>query len=245
MKWLFALWFLLASPLWAGDAVLYVDYGRLLQQYVRDSRVDYHAWSKNDADRQALADHLIRMSEVDLATLTDAEQQAFYINLYNAAMLQTVLDHYPVKSVTDIRPAFGVFREKFIQLGDETVSLDQIEKDILLKQWSEPRHHMAVNCASASCPPLRNEPFTGAQLDRQLTEQAKQFANSFYAAQLDRPKRAVWVSALFDWYADDFPGETPLHWLNQYRTKSLPTDHKVVFLEYDWSLNEALDDSDS
>src|SRR5690606_20286497 len=112
---------------------------------VQDSRVDYAAWSKSDADRQALADHLARMANVEVAALTDAEQQAFYINLYNAAMLQAVLDHYPVKSVTDIRPAFGVFREKFIQLGNKMLSLDHIEKDILLSQWDEPRHHMAVN----------------------------------------------------------------------------------------------------
>ncbi len=246
MKFLLGALLLLASAsLWGGgDAALYDEYGRLLEAYVHDAKVDYRAWSVNEEDKAALDDHLARMAQVDVASLSDAEQQAFYINLYNAAMLQAVLDHYPTKSVTDIRPAFGIFREEFIELGGRKVSLDHIEKGVLLKRWDEPRHHMAVNCASASCPPLRSEPYTGAELDQQLTEQARRFADSFHAAQIDRGKRTVYVSSLFDWYADDFPGKTPVYWLNRYRTKRLPEEYDVKFIEYDWSLNETPEDQE-
>jgi len=241
MRLLLVLSALLAcTPLWsAGDDDFYSVYGQLLQKYVHDDRVDYAAWKNNQEDLSALKVHLRRMGQIRLELLNNAEKQAFFINLYNAAMLQAVLEDYPTESVTEILPAYGVFRQEFIQLGDQKVSLDHVEKDILLERWDDPRHHMAVNCASISCPPLRAEPYTGAKLETQLEEQTKLFANSFHAAQVDRGNRVVYVSLLFDWYADDFPGKTPMHWLNYFREKRLPVGYEVKFIEYDWSLNES------
>ncbi|MEO0794534.1 MAG: DUF547 domain-containing protein [Verrucomicrobiota bacterium] len=218
---------------------LYNSYGELLSKYVKPSGVDYQSWVVNDEDVDALYDLLMAMSIVDVDSLSDDEQQAFYINLYNAAMIQAVLENYPLKTVTTILPGFGIFEKKYIQLGDRVLSLNEVEKSILLERWDEPRIHFAVNCASASCPPLRNEPFTGEKLETQLQEQTEQFAETKHALRLDRKNRTAYVSSLFDWYADDFPGDSPLHYLNRYRQKSIPTRYKVKFINYDWSLNEA------
>ena len=116
--------------------------------------------------------------------------------------------------------------------------LDEIEKGILLKDYFDPRIHFAVNCASESCPLLRDEPFAGDRLEKQLEEQTKLFANSDRAARVDKNKKNVAYSELFKWYANDFGGETPAKYLNQYRKAPLPINYSVGWIPYDWSLNE-------
>jgi len=216
----------------------YQPYAALLAEYVEPSGVDYDVWRGNLAHVRALDNVLAAMAEVDVDALDEDQQQAFYINLYNAAMLQAVLQHYPISSVTDILPAFGIFKKKYIEQGDRMLSLDDVEKGILLERWDEPRIHFAVNCASVSCPPLRGEPYYGSKLEQQLDQQTAQFAQSYHAAQTKPGRKKIFVSSLFNWYADDFP-VGPVDYLNRYRDQKLDSGRSIGFIDYDWSLNEA------
>jgi hypothetical protein len=217
----------------------YSEYARLLQEYVRPDGVRYAAWAQQAEDRAALAAVLDQMAQVAVSELSPAGQQAFYINLYNAAMLQAVFEHYPLNSVRNIGLIpFSIFKKKFIRLGDQSLSLDGVEKGILLQEYFDPRIHFAVNCASQSCPPLRAEPFIASRLEAQLEQQTVAFANSPRAAQVDADQRAVAYSELLKWYADDFPGEHPAKYLNAYRSKKISTEYTVRWIPYDWSLNE-------
>ena len=156
------------------------------------------------------------------------------------AMLQAVLDHYPIKSVKSIGLLpFSIFKKDFIQLGEERVSLDDVEKGILLKEYFDPRIHFAVNCASESCPPLRAEPFNEEHLNEQLDEQTRLFAASDRAARVDAKTGAIVYSELFKWYADDFDVKSPAEFLNRYRESKLPESVYVIWIDYDWSLNAA------
>ena len=215
-------------------------YARLLETYVSPAGVRYDDWFKNKSDLRALEDFLMRAAEVDLSGHSKTEQTAFYINLYNAAMLQAVFDHYPLESVKDIGfLPFSIFKKDFIRQGDRKLSLDDVEKGILLKDFFDPRIHFAVNCASESCPPLRAEPFVGRKLDAQLTEQTRAFARSDRAARVFHNKKKTIYSELFKWYRDDFPGGDPAEYLNPYRETPLPLDYEVEWIDYDWSLNAA------
>jgi hypothetical protein len=218
----------------------YSEYARLLETYVEEDGVRYAQWVRNEADVIALNTVLKQMGQTGLDGLSKDEQKAFYINLYNAAMVQAVLDHYPIKSVKQIGLLpFSIFKKNFIPLGDDAVSLDHVEKGILLKQYFDPRIHFAVNCASESCPSLRAEPFIGARLDAQLDEQTRLFAMSARAARVDEVKRSVAYSELFKWYADDFGVNNPAEFLNRYRESKLPRTASIAWIDYDWSLNAA------
>jgi hypothetical protein len=131
------------------------------------------------------------------------------------------------------------FKEEFIQLGDDELSLNTIEKEILLKEFSDPRIHFAVNCASVSCPPLRAEPYRGEALEAQLDEQVYLFAGGDQAARVDVAQQRVAYSELFKWYAGDFSVENPALFLNRYRLKPIPVSYAVDWIDYNWSLNEA------
>ena len=51
--------------------------------------------------------------------------------------------------------------------------------------------------------------------------------------------REVRVSAILDWYEEDFLAVAPslVAYLNRYRDEPIPEDWDVAFLDYDWSLN--------
>ncbi len=218
----------------------YSDYKRLLKEYVAGERVCYEAWAKNEEDVAALEAFVEQLGKTAIDSLSPADQKALYINLYNAAMLRTVLDEYPIDSVKTIGVLpFSVFKKHIVTLNDRTVSLDTIEKNILLKNYFDPRIHFAVNCASESCPPLRAEPFVGDRLDEQLEEQAKLFAESDRAAKINKDKKRIAYSELFKWYASDFDGENPAEYLNQYRSDALPANYAIDWIPYDWALNDA------
>ena len=220
----------------------YSDYERLLKTYVADDGVCYMAWAENDEDVAALQEFVTQLGQTDIGLLSEADQAAMYINLYNAAMLQVALENYPIKSVKTIGILpFSVFKKDFVELADRKVSLDDIEKGILLKQYFDPRIHFAVNCASESCPPLRAEPFVGDRLDEQLEAQTRLFAESGRAARVDEDTKRIAYSELFKWYAGDFAVKNPADYLNRYREAALPTNYSVDWIPYDWALNEKKD----
>jgi len=234
--------FFCGSGLLVGIPPAYDEYGRLLDQYVTPEGVDYRGWHASEADSAALDNILDQWSSVDHQSLDREEASAFLINLYNAAMIREVLENYPLDSVREIGfLPFAVFRRDVIDLNGDDVSLDHIEKEVLLKDYFDPRIHFAVNCASVSCPPLRGDPFTGGDLSAQLDEQTRLFASSSHAAQVSSDNESTSYSELFKWYADDFPGDDPAVYLNRFRNDPLPEGNEVKWIEYDWGLNRSSD----
>jgi len=165
-----------------------------------------------------------------------SEKIAYWINAYNACTVKLILDHYPVKSIRDIDNG-KPWSDAFISIGGKNYSLDNIEQDILRKQFNDPRIHFAINCASKSCPRLLNRSYTAAQLDEQLNAQAKDFLNDSSKNKITANN--VQLSSIFDWYKDDFTKKgTLIDFLNLYSSKKIQPTATVTFLSYDWSLNE-------
>jgi hypothetical protein len=138
------------------------------------------------------------------------------------------------------------------------MTLDEIEHNVLRKEFNEPRIHMALVCAAMGCPPLRTEPYEGAKLDQQLNDQARVFLANPKKFRLDRGQGKVYLSSIFRWFGGDFvknygtdkafPGFSPeeravLNFLSQYlpagdRDYLLKGKYTIAYLDYDWSLNE-------
>ena len=138
-----------------------------------------------------------------------AEQQAYWINLYNALTVQVILDHYPVDSIRDIdiSPGFfadGPWGKKLLVVDGEEVSLDDIEHRILRPIWQDLRIHYAVNCASIGCPNLQPEAFTAENADRLMDEGARAYIGHPRGASVDRGK--LTVSSIYKWFKADFGG---------------------------------------
>ncbi|MCH2155504.1 MAG: DUF547 domain-containing protein [Opitutales bacterium] len=218
-----------------NESGLHQPYAELLSVYAKAEGIDYATWFQSPNDRYKLSKYISALGETYPKTSGYEDRKAILINLYNAAMIETVFQYYPINSVTEIMPDFGIFRKKHIQLGDDIVSLDDIEKGILLKEYPDPRIHFAVNCASISCPPLRQEPYYGERLNEQLEEQTLFFAGWIEGLQIREDR--VLLSSLLDWYAHDFEDNDPIGFLNQYRESAIPRDRPIEYIPYNWDLN--------
>lgn len=177
---------------------------------------------------------------------TDADEIAYWSNAYNALMIRAVVDHYPIGSVTEIAAAHGVFNRLHFPVGGERLTLDGIEKGILLQDYDEPRVHFVLTCASMSCPRIDRRAFHAEELDERLDEEGRKFLNSPLGLRLDPDRNVVQLSKYFDWYASDFRPD-PLTFVRPFleppKQKALDgvlaQDSSVEFMDYDWRLNDA------
>ena len=228
--------------------------------------VNYSALKANSGDLDAFGAMLGALDAKVYAAWTEQQQIAFWINAYNALTLKAIISHYPISGSSLLYPKSSIRQVlgghawdklEFIVMGEKR-TLDAIEHQILRKEFSEPRIHVALVCAAISCPPLRNEPFVAERLDEQLDDQGRRFAASAKGLRIDRSAKRVYLSAIFDWFGSDFTtaygtdkkfagkSATQRAVLN-YISATLDDDDRayledehyaIKYLDYDWSLNE-------
>lgn len=255
---------LLAPSMRAGAAANGFDhahtlYDGVVKRNVTDGKVNYAALK---ADSKALDQYLANVAavpEAQFKSWDETRRLAFLVNLYNAATLRLILDHYPPKSIKDIGSFFkGPWDQPVVRLFGNTITLNTLEHEMLRKQYQEPRLHMALVCAAKGCPPLRSEAYTAERLNEQLDDQSRRYLASAAGLRIDRTNHEVHLSAIFKWYGGDFSRKyapsTGFTGLNKteravanFCARYLPAaDRKfleaggyaVKFLDYDWSLNE-------
>ncbi len=213
-------------------------YQGLLSKYVAGDGVRYAAWKNDAADLQALDDVVDGIAQQKVSRLSKKEQLAFYINAYNAWILHEALVKYPTKTVKD--PFYTFFTAKRITVAGEEMSFNHLEKEILRPKFIEPRVHFALNCASRSCPPLYSEPFQGSKIEKQLEDLAVDFINSPKGVIYQAGDGGAALSAIFNWYKDDFREVGgPIHFINERLDTPLTEETKITYQTYDWSLNQA------
>jgi hypothetical protein len=222
------------------------------------SAVRYDGFAR---DRAALKSYLDRLSAVtrqEFDGWTKPQQLAFLINAYNAFTVEKILTRWPkLKSIRNFGSFIGnPWKDSFFILLGKPMTLDGIEHDTIRAPgaYDDPRIHFAVNCASIGCPLLREEAYLAARLDAQLDEQTARFLSDRSRNRYDPAAGKLQVSKIFDWYGKDFSrgwkgydsvpqflaghadrlADAPEH-REHIRGGKVP----VVFLEYDWSLNEA------
>jgi hypothetical protein len=217
-------------------------YNRLLKKHV-DARgmVNYKGFK---ADEKTFDTYLKQLSEnAPQSSWSKAERMAYWINAYNAFTIRLILNHYPVESIKDIGSKIQIpfvttpWASKFITIGGQKMSLDNIEHGTLRKQFDDPRIHFALVCASISCPRLRNEAYTAARLEAQLDDQGRDFLNDASKNKID-PKQAR-LSKYFDWYKGDWNdnGQSVVEWVNRYASTKISKSTSIQYLDYNWKLN--------
>ncbi len=230
-------------------------YADTLQKYVNSSgQVNYEKLKNNRQKLDQFNAGLGAVTPEMYKTWTEEEKIAFWLNAYNSLTLESIINNYPVKSIRDIP---GVWKGQKFNVMAQEMTLDQIEHEVLRKQFNEPRIHMALVCASIGCPPLKMEPYTGEKLDKQLAQQSRRFLSNAEHFRIDSQNKKVYVSSIFKWFGEDFektygqsqnlkglnPKETAFinfiqNHLNQTDQKYLSSGgYQITYLNYDWSLN--------
>ena len=224
---------------WSLETADHTLYGELLGRHVKNGAVDYRGLKKKEGE---LDQYLDLLDQTSPDALSRNEQLALYINAYNAYTLKLILDNHPVASIKDIGGWLkGPWKIRFCRIGGKTLTLDEIEHEIIRPRFKDPRVHFAVNCASKSCPPLISEPYQESILDEQLDANTRDFLNDPDENRLEGD--TLYVSKIFKWFREDFGGDVVGFFLEQARDElkdrlSERRDQiKIRYLDYDWRLN--------
>lgn len=245
-------------------------YGTLLDKYVRDGKVNYRGFISSADKFGRYLDQLASVSEEDFTGWPREERLAFWINAYNAFTIKAIIDNYPIERKfslsaliypkNSIRQIDGVWDELEFRAAGRTVTLNQIEHEILRKEFNEPRIHSAIVCASIGCPDLLDEPYVAGKIDQQLHKATVNFVNNpDKGVRISRSEGEVSLSKIFNWFGGDFVPDyntseffkdksekerAVLNFVRKHLRSDDDTeflinnDLRISYMDYDWSLNE-------
>ncbi len=222
------------------DTLLKKNVGSKVISNVKLNAVNYKNIKSDPAYEKLIGD----LKDYNLSDLKSKNDKlTFWINVYNVMAVKMVLDNYPVKSIKDAGSLFkSVWKKEVGVVAGKVTTLNDIEHKILRKM-GEPRIHVAIVCASVSCPDLRPEAYTTEKLDTQLDDQLTKFLmNQGKGFKIEGNK--VYLSSIFKWFEEDFePKGGVVPYLTKYvDSRYMPTlksgKLKVKYLDYDWDLNE-------
>ncbi len=248
-----------------SDGFAHDSFEILLKEYVNENGlVDYDRWHSSESDRLRLDNYLAAVSAFSPDTTPErfakrSDALAYWLYGYNAYVIRSILDHWPLESVTDVKApieavkGLGFFYRQRFMFGGEPYSLYSVENDIVRRQYRDPRIHFVLNCASSSCPVLRPELPTGDALEQLLHDSAQEFVSDSRNVRVDHRNRQVIVSTIFKWYEKDFVNDLRrrgvpvergvVEYIAGVAPESLRNDlagtmtYETVFADYDWALN--------
>jgi Protein of unknown function, DUF547 len=235
---------------------------QILDTYVRDGLVYYRALQ---VDRGKLDGYVAQLGRAAPDQLPRNDQIAFWLNAYNALVLKTVVDHYPIRGKSPAYPAKsirqvpGAFERVSHQVGGRRLTLDQIEQTIL-SRFNDPRLFFAIGRGSVGGGRLRSEAFAPARLESQLAEVAAECTSRAQCVQVDAASNTLTASPIFSWRQQEFitadAGQAPPEFAGRSPVERAilafvgPTllaserafleknTFRLAYRTYDWSLND-------
>lgn len=215
---------------------------RILSAFVTDDGGFRYAALRADEPRMAdlaAAVQSVGAQDADaLGAWAQPAQLAFYINAYNVLTVNSVIELWPVTSVMEEE---GFFDARPHTVAGATMTLNALENDIIRARFGNPRIHFAVNCASTGCPWLDATSFTAANLDARLAALTQAFVSR--TTQIDRRRRRVRTSQIFEWFAGDFEASGGVR---EFVAAQLSDEDaafvrlsstRIAHFDYDWALN--------
>jgi hypothetical protein len=200
----------------------YVPFGEALRYVQPNGMVDYAGLSGDRSGLDRFVASLSATSPLNRPELfpTREDELAYWINAYNALVLQAVADRYPdLQSARDLT-AGRFFWSLSWPIGGKRLTLWAIEHRFLREQLGDARIHFAINCGATSCPALEPTPYMPDTVDAQLNDSGRRFMGEKRNVRIEG--NVVHLSQLFQWYAGDF-------------TAALPPDRKGGVLQLVWA----------
>jgi uncharacterized protein YyaL (SSP411 family) len=255
----------------AGFDQSYKSYGLALAKFVEGDTglVHYRQWQADQSDLTKFLDEVASLDKGEYEKFDRMQKLAFWLNVYNALAIKSILEHYPVKATVDYFPKDSIrqFNDgwealKFTVMG-QPITLYDIEHDRLRLGFRDPRVHFAVESGSMDSAPLSKKPYTAEGLDSRLDIAARDFFLRPTAFSFDKAKNQVLVSKLFNWFTLDFacnagfdkavfPPPKDEDVILAYVLKYLPADNAQAlkkakdcgslsfdYLPFNWALNDA------
>jgi hypothetical protein len=253
------------SPTPADVEALHRPYDEILDLYVRDGLVYYHALKVERAKFDRYVTALGEVSADTLKSWPPDRQLAYWINAYNAFVLRTVIDGYPIRGKApeypsnSIRQIPGAFERRQFRAGGRMLTLDAIEKDVI-GEFNDARALLALGRGAVGGPRLKSEAYTAARLDAQLDKMVTELADNRELVFVDSANDRVSVNPIFSWREPLFTRSLAERAPAVYATRSpiersvmalidallVPNEaefvrkntFRMVFHDFDWKLND-------
>ena len=175
---------------------------------MRDGLVYYRAL-KSERGR---LDRYVAALNVPAATYggwSKEQQIAFWLNAYNAFVLETVIDNYPIRGKSAAVPASsikqipGAFDQIKHRAAGRSVTLDEIEKTIL-PEFKDARLYLALGAARSAAAACSARPTPAQRLKRQLESVESEFVSDQQMIEIDRVANTVSVTPIMSWRDAEF-----------------------------------------
>jgi Protein of unknown function, DUF547 len=243
---------------------LHRPFDQLLDLNVRDGLVYYRA-VKSERGR---LDRYVASLNVPAATYQAWSRDAkiaFWLNAYNALVLQTVVNQYPIKGKASTYPSSsvrqipGAFEQAKHRVAGRSLTLDEIEKTIL-PEFNDPRLYVALGRGAVGSGRLRSEAYSASKLAEQLANVQSEFVNHQEMLKIDRLTGQMSVTPVISWHEKEFvaaydkgaegvfASRSPIeraiigfvgpHLLRLEREFVDENTFKIVFHPFDWRLND-------
>jgi Protein of unknown function, DUF547 len=244
---------------------LHRPFDEILDLYVRDGLVYYLALRN---ERQRFDRYVQSMSEITAETLASwprERQLAYWINAYNAFVLRTVIDNYPIRGksadypANSVRQVAGAFERRTFRAGGRTLTLDAIERDVI-PAFNDARALLALSRGATGGPRLKSEAFTAEKLDAQLERMQVELVTRRDLIHVDISNDRLSVNPLFSWREEAFSktlaGRAPAIYASRSPLERavlalidqqlVPNEmeflrkntFRMVFHDFDWKLND-------
>lgn len=244
----------------------------VLKDFVDDKgMVDYTTLRRQRLKLKALLREFENFDSNEYRTWTKENKIAFWLNAYNIQMLKIITDNYPIQSSRILRlyPGWGpnsilhikgIWTDYKFLVMDEEFTLSEIDKRFFRKEFDDPRIYFALSRGSLSSPPLRNEPYYGRRLNKQLDDQVKRFLSNPLALRIDNKKQRVYLSSLFQSssYGKEFISKfsidkkfkdqepntrAVLNFITNYVSRDIVSflevgNYSIKYMKYDWTIND-------
>jgi len=189
---------------------LHVPFDALLDLHVRDGLVYYRALQ---GDRDRLNRYIASLNTAaitsEYAQWSAEQKKALWINAYNALVLQTVVNNYPIRArasnypANSIRQIPGAFEKNTHVIAGKSVTLDQIENTVLA-EFDDARVYIVLGRGAVGSGRLRSEAFSARAVNRQLDDARKQFVVTPRWTKVDALNGKVSISPILSWRAKEF-----------------------------------------
>ena len=137
-------------------------------------------------------------------SLSRNEQLAYWLNLRNLLVIRAIASEHKGRNLKNARGDFAnpgeMWTRERISVEGVSLSIHDIEKEIILANWSSPEVlyglYQGVKGGPAFAPP---ENFSGATVDQQLRERGEHYINSRRVLRVRN--RDVRAPAIYSWYS--------------------------------------------
>ncbi len=260
--------FILAEPhrVWSywnnkdDSSIKVVDHSKwqqILNKYLfvqQDNTLFNYDAITTDNNQYLVQDYIDILAQEDPIKLNNYEQLAYWINLYNALIVRTILNNYPVDSILEIKPHFGFrtwggvfsffrygpWHNKLVSINGIELSLNDITHRILLPIWGDRRVQYCLCSGSMGSPDLYPIVFTAIDMPKLLNKVTNRF--------IQQEKTMQWIDGKLvlsrllknsNYFHDKHDLLSHLRkYTNSFNKSKLDNFHGSINYQFDWRLNK-------